>query len=205
LNCGEKDCPRAKDVKTCSKRPKKTQVNSIQAVTHDLSFVDLEISLPEGSKTVKALVDSGCSYPLFFSQHIIHMLKIPVIPLPTPIDITSAYLQITHQTRPVTFTIQHPDFLTPIPFSGYVFLNLSHDIIIGNNFPVSLVQLLKFRTILLHLLTMAFLHVLMITLTSLLLKLPNFFFQNIVLMILVLSWKKPITSKIKEDIFSIYS
>jgi hypothetical protein len=73
LYCGEKDCPGAKDVKTCSKRPKKAQVNSIQAVTHDLPFVDLEISLPEGSKMVKALVDSGCSYPLFFSQHIIDM------------------------------------------------------------------------------------------------------------------------------------
>jgi hypothetical protein len=74
------------------------------------------------------------------------MLKIPVIPLPTPIDISSANqhsIQITHQTQPVTFTIQHPDFLTPISFSGYVFPNLLHDIIIGNNFPVSLVQLLQ--------------------------------------------------------------
>jgi hypothetical protein len=112
LYCGEKDCPGAKDVKTCSKRSKKAQVNSIQAVAHDLPFVDLEISLPERSKTVKALVDSGCSYPLFFSQHIIDLLKILVIPLPTPIDVSSANqhsIQITYQTQPLLslFNIQN--------------------------------------------------------------------------------------------------
>jgi hypothetical protein len=52
---------------------------------------------------VKALVDSDCSYPLFFSQHILDMLKILVIPLPTPIDVSSANqhsIPITHQTQP---------------------------------------------------------------------------------------------------------
>jgi hypothetical protein len=56
LYYGEKDCPDTKDV------PKKAQVKSFQAVAHDLPFVDIEISLPEGSKTVEALVDSGCCY-----------------------------------------------------------------------------------------------------------------------------------------------